>query len=187
MYGRMLTLNTLLLLLTGCRQEQLTLPVTHAAGIRPQPGKVVSRARRKGEPEPGSSCFAYIPLRPRGQRARAVQERLRQADEMAAAFDARTVTVDLVGDHANILSLEAPVPWPPPPLYAERLSAILEDYFSKAEVEDNLCNAGFAEVKLSLRGLNDRRVHPLWKARVTSEGLLKLEPDGSEQATLLVR
>jgi hypothetical protein len=186
MSARLLTFTTLLLLLTGCREEQLTLPVTHAAMTPPQPKPDTPRAPAKGELKPGSSCFGFIPLRPKNQRADAVQERLRQADEMAAALDS-TVTVDLVGDHANILSLEFPVNWPAPPLYTQRVSSIVERYFSAEDVEDDLCNAGFAAVKLSLRGLNDRRVHPIWTARVTSEGLLKQQQDEAEAVTLRVR
>jgi hypothetical protein len=41
-----------------------------------------------------------------------------------------------------------------------------------------MCNAGFAEVRLAVRGINDRRLHPIWTARVTSEGLVK---DGTEE------
>lgn len=187
MSGRILTLTTLFLLLTGCQQEQLTLPVTHAAMAQPQPEIQIPRTPKKGDLKPGSSCFAFIPLRPRTQRASAVQERLRQADEMAAALDANTVTVDLVGDHANVLSLEFPVFWPVPAIYAQRVSSVVERYFSAPAVEDDLCNAGFAAVKLSLRGLNDKRIHLLWTARVTSEGLLKQEQDDAETATLQVR
>jgi hypothetical protein len=36
---------------------------------------------------------------------------------------------------------------------------------------------------LSARGLNDGRIHPIWTARVTSEGLLKVGPDGEQLAT----
>ena len=187
MSGRLLTFTTLLLLLTGCREEQLTLPVTHAAMSQPQPETEMPRTPRKGELKPGSSCFSFIPLRPRNQRADAVQERLRQADEMAAALDANTVTVDLVGDHANVLSLEFPVRWPAPPFYAQRVSSIVERYFSTADVEDDLCNAGFAAVKLSLRSLNDRRVHPIWTAKVTTEGLLRQEHQEAKSVTLQVR
>jgi hypothetical protein len=179
-----LTLTTLLILLTGCQQDQLTLPVTHAATTVPQPEQATTRAAQPGDLKPGSSCFAFIPLRPAAQRADAVQERLRQTDEMSAALDSKTVTVDLIGDHANVLSLEFPVNWPASPAYAQRVSAIVERYFSAAEVEDNLCNAGFAAVKLSLRGLNDQQLHHLWTARVTTEGLLKQEPSKQETATL---
>ena len=101
---------------------------------------------------------------------------------MSAALDSRTVTVDIIGDHANILSLQAPVQWPPPPAYADRLSAIIEDYFAAPEIADYMCNSGFAEVRLSALGLNDRRLHPLWTARVTSEGLLRVGSDGEQAA-----
>lgn len=181
--GRLLTLTTLLFLSTGCRQDQLTLPVTHAATTVPQPEVTTLPVVRRGDLKPGSSCFAFIPLRPAHQRADAVQERLRQSDEMAAALDSK-MTVDLVGDHANILSLEFPVQWPVPSTYAQRVSAVVERYFSATEVEDNLCNAGFAAVKLSLRGMNDKSLHPLWTARVTSEGLLRQQPGKQEIATL---
>ena len=63
------------------------------------------------------------------------------------------------------------------------MSTIVENYFSAPDVEDDLCNSGFAEVRLSARGLNDGRIHPIWTARVTSEGLLKLGPDGEQLAT----
>ena len=101
---------------------------------------------------------------------------------MVAALE-RTLTVDLVGDHANILSLQFPMPWPAPPSVADHVSTIVEKYFSSPDVEDDLCNSGFAEVRLSARGLNDGRIHPIWTARVTSEGLLKLGPDGEQLAT----
>ena len=64
--------------------------------------------------EPGASCYKFILLRPKDQRATAVQARLKQADAMVAALE-RTITVDLVGDHANILSLQFPMRWPAPP------------------------------------------------------------------------
>ena len=74
---------------------------------------------------PSESCYSYILLRPRDQRAAAVQARLKKADEMAAAFGSRTVTVDLVGDHANILSLQFPVVWPAES-YSSRVSSVIE-------------------------------------------------------------
>jgi hypothetical protein len=184
--GKLLTLVVLSFLLTGCRQDQLTLPVTHAAVIQPQPESLVARPPQPGELAPGSSCFSFIPLRPKEQRAQAVQERLRQADEMSAALR-KTITVDLTGDHANVLSLEFPVTWPAPPSYTKKVSALVERYFSATDVEDNLCNAGFAAVKLSLRGLNDRQLHHLWTARVTTEGLLKQLPEEATAVTLPVR
>jgi hypothetical protein len=174
MAGKFFALTALLLMLTACRQEQLSLPVAHAASSEPTPPVEIPSFRQVlRQPAPGDSCYSFILLRPKDQRATAVQARLKQADEMAAALDSRTISVDLVGDHANILSLQFPAVWPARPSYSERLSAIVEDYFSGEEVEDYLCNSGFDEVRLSARGLNDRRIHPIWTARVTSEGLLK--------------
>jgi hypothetical protein len=172
-------------MLTGCRQEQLSLPVTHAAVSRPPAPAAIPPAPQPAslEPEPGSSCYTFTLLRPKDQRALAVQARLKQADVMMAALNSRVITVDLVGDHANILSLRFPVRWPAPASYSERVSALVEHYFSSPEVEDDLCNSGFDQVRLQAWGLNDRRIHPIWTARVSSEGLLKLGPDGEELAT----
>jgi hypothetical protein len=185
MAGRTVALTALLWMLTACRQEQLSLPITHAAVSEPQPPAAVAPVPQPSlvEPEPGSSCYSFILLRPKDQRAIAVQARLKQADAMVAALDSRTITVELVGDHANILSLQFAVRWPAPPSYSDRVSTIVENYFSSPDVEDNLCNSGFDEVRLQARGLNDRRIHPIWTARVTSEGLLKLGPDGDQVAT----
>jgi hypothetical protein len=183
MAGRTFAVTALLLMLTGCRQEQLSLPVTHAAVSEPAVLAPLPEGSQ-AKPEPGSSCYSFTLLRPKQQRAVAVQARLRQADAMVAALDSRVITVDLVGDHANILSLQFPVRWPAPPSYADRVSAILEHYFSSPEVEDDLCNSGFDQVRLQARGLNDRRIHPIWTARVTSEGLLKLGEDGEQLASL---
>jgi hypothetical protein len=182
MAGRILGLTAFLFLLTACRQEQLSLPITHAAS---QPRSAVEASARpvSSGPEPGTSCYSFILLRPRDQRAIAVQARLKQADKMAAALDSRTFAVDILGDHANILSLQYPVRWPAPPAYTERLSAVVEDYFRSPDVEDYMCVSGFAEVRLSARGLNDHRIHPIWTARVTSEGLLKVAVDGQQLAT----
>jgi hypothetical protein len=102
---------------------------------------------------------------------------------MMAALNSRVITVDLVGDHANILSLQFPVRWPAPPSYADRVSAVVEKYFSSPDVEDDLCNSGFDQVRLQAWGLNDRRIHTIWTARVTSEGLLKIGADGDQLAT----
>jgi hypothetical protein len=121
-------------------------------------------------------------LRPKDQRATAVQARLKQFDQMAAALDSRNFKVDLVGDHANILSLQFPIVWPAISSYSDRVSAVVEDYFSAPDIEDYLCNSGFAEVRLSARGLNDRSIHPIWTARVTSAGLVKLAADGQQLA-----
>ena len=101
-----------------------------------------------------------------------MQARLKKADQLVAAFDSERLAVDLVGDHANILSLQFPVVWPAQPAYSDRVSSVVEEYFSSPDVQDDMCNSGFAEVRLSARGLNDRRIHPIWTARITSEGLL---------------
>ena len=177
MAGKFLILTTLLLTLTACRQEHLSLPVTHASGTEQirsdvQPPQEVLR------PPATQSCYAFMLLRPRNQRAKAVQARLKKADELAAAFHSSKVSVDLVGDHANILSLQFHTVWPVEPAYAGSVSSVVEDYLSSPDVEDYLCNSGFDQVKLSALGRNDRRVHSIWTARITTEGLLRLEPAG---------
>jgi hypothetical protein len=191
MSGKTLALGALLwMMVTPHRQERLSLPITHATVSQAQPITVsqpqpITPIATTPEPvslEPGTSCYKFILLRPTDQRATAVQVRLNQADAMVAALK-RTITVDLLGDHANILSLQLPMRWPAPPSVADHVSTIVENYFSSPDVEDDLCNAGFAEVRLSARGLNDGRIHPIWTARVTSEGLLKLGPDGEQLAT----
>lgn len=91
---------------------------------------------------------------------------------MTAAFEP-LLTVDLIGDHANILSLEFPADLPAEAHYAYQVSAVVEDYLSSPDITDYLCNAGFAEVTLAAKGMNDGLVHPMWKADVTSEGLIK--------------
>jgi hypothetical protein len=101
-----------------------------------------------------------------------VQARLEQSDRMTAAFDPDVMTVDLVGDHANILSLEFPVAWPDRS-YVSHVSSIVEEYFASVDVEDYICSAGFAEVRLAARSVADQRIYPIWSAKVTSEGLLK--------------
>jgi hypothetical protein len=177
MAGRYLALTPLLFLLTACRQGQLSLPVAHAAGSENFHATLQRTSEEIYRPAPSESCYSYILLRPKDQRATAVQARLKKADEMAAAFGSQTVTVDLVGDHANILSLEFPIVWPAEP-YSNRVSSVIEDYFSSPEIQDYMCNSGFAQVRLSARGLNDRRIHPIWSARITSEGLVKdVRPD----------
>ncbi len=170
MAGRLLALTTLLFMLTACRQEQLSLPVTHAAGSEGFHAGLRRASEETYQPAPIESCYAYMLRRPKDQRATAVQARLKKADQITAAF--KSVTVDLVGDHANILSFQFPVIWPAEP-YAERISSVIEQYFSSPEVQDYMCDTGFAEVRLSARGLNDRRIHPIWTARITSAGLVK--------------
>jgi hypothetical protein len=183
---RTLALTALLWMLTACRQEQLSLPVTHAAVAQLQSPVSTAPPPQPSQagPEPGSSCYSFTLLRPKDQRAVAVQARLKQADVMMATLDSRVIRVNLVGDHANILSLQFPVRWPAPPNYADRVSAVVEHYFSSPDVEDDLCNSGFDQVRLQAWGLNDRRIHPIWTARVTSEGLLKLEGDGEQLASV---
>jgi hypothetical protein len=183
---RTLALTALLWMLTACRQEQLSLPVTHAAVAQLQSPVSTAPPPQPSQAglEPGSSCYSFTLLRPKDQRAVAVQARLKQADVMMATLDSRVIRVNLVGDHANILSLQFPVRWPAPPNYADRVSAVVEHYFSSPDVEDDLCNSGFDQVRLQAWGLNDRRIHPIWTARVTSEGLLKLGDDGEELASV---
>jgi len=176
MAGKLLVLSTLLLMLTACRQEHLSLPVAHAAGtdeIRPE---AQHRPQQALQPTASQSCYSFMLLRPRDQRAIAVQARLKKADQLAAAFHRSKVAVDLMGDHANILSLQFPVVWPAEPAYAKRVSSIVEDYLTTPDVQDYMCNTGFDEIRLSARGSNDRRIHPIWSARMTTEGLLKLTP-----------
>jgi hypothetical protein len=181
MAGRLLVLTPLLFLLTSCQQEQLSLPITHAASTQEDRSEIRRRTPDQvAQFPPSQNCYSYILLRPRDQRATAVQARLKKADQMAAAFGSQKVRVDLVGDHVNILSLEFPGVWPDQGSYSQRISSVVEDYFTTPEVQDYLCNAGFAEVRLSVRAISDRRVHPIWTARITSEGLVKDLPE--EQA-----
>ena len=84
------------------------------------------------------------------------------------------MTVDLLGDHANILSLQFPVVWPTQSSYSDRISSVIEDYLASPDVQDYMCSSGFAEVRLSAP--NDRRIHPIWTAHITSEGLVKDAP-----------
>ena len=176
MAGKLLVLSTLLLMLTACRQEHLSLPVAHVAGTEEIRSEVQHPAQDILRPPTTQSCYSFILLRPKDQRAIAVQARLKKADELAAAFRRSKLTVDLIGDHANVLSLQFPAVWPAEPAYAERVSSIVEDYLTTPDVQDYMCNSGFDEVRLSARGLNDRRIHPLWTAQITTEGLLKLTP-----------
>jgi hypothetical protein len=101
-----------------------------------------------------------------------VQARIEPADRMTAAFEPDLLTVDLIGNHANVCRLEFPVVWPAQS-YVSDVSSIVEKYFVSAAVEEYMCGAGFAEVWLSARGLMSQRIHHIWTARVTSEGLRK--------------
>jgi hypothetical protein len=176
MAGKLLILTTLLFMLTACRQEQLSLPIAHAAGTEEFHPEVQRPPQEILQPPASQSCYSFILLRPRDQRATAVQARLKKADQLRAALHPSKMAVDLMGDHANVLSLQFPVVWPAKPAYANRVSSIVENYLTSPDVEDYLCNSGFDEVRLSARGVNDRRVHPIWTARITTEGLLKLAP-----------
>jgi hypothetical protein len=188
MAGKCLALTTLLFMLTACRQQQLSLPVTHAAMSQGSNSAAQRPTQEVLQPGPVESCYSYILLRPKDQRATAVQARLRKTDQLAAAFGARKVSVDLLGDHANMLSLTFPVVWPVQQAYSDGISSVVEEYFSSPEVQDYMCNSGFDEVRLSARGQNDRRIHPIWTARVTSEGLVKEPPpDQVSNVQLAVR
>jgi hypothetical protein len=178
-----------LLMLTACREEQRSLPIIHAASIGQatgqkqslpdthnlmhEPGidmrRITDEIYRNAPPQ---YCYSFIRKRPREQRATAVQARLAQADRMTAAFEPDVLTVDLIGDYANILSLEFSVNWPAES-YVSRVSSVVKEYFASVDMEDYMCSAGFAEVRLSARDVIDQRIHPIWSARVTSEGLLK--------------
>jgi hypothetical protein len=187
---KVLALITLLSFLSACREEQRSLPIVDAAGsglqatsqnpsnsYTPNPVREARFDMRRitneiYEHAPPQYCYSFILRRPRSQRASAVQARLEQADRMTAAFDPDLLSVDLIGDHANVLSLEIPVVWPAQ-AYVDRVNSVVEDYFASVDVEDYMCIAGFAEVRLSARDVIDQRIHPIWRARVTSEGLLK--------------
>jgi hypothetical protein len=176
-------------MLTACRDKQ-TLSIVHAAsaplkaasqkqtsyfihGPTHKPGidmqQITNTLYKNAPPQ---YCYSYTRRRPKDQRANAVQARLEQADRMVAAFEPDFMTVDLIGDHANILSLEFPAAWPDQSR-VDQISSVVEEYFASADIEDYLCGAGFAEVQLSARSVADGRLHSIWSAQVTSEGLLK--------------
>jgi hypothetical protein len=187
-----------LLTLTACREEQPTLPTVHAASVPLQatgqkqsspgfygplhkPGidmrQITDELYKNAPPQ---YCYSFTRRRPSDQRASAVQARLEQADRMVAAFEPDFLTVDLIGDHANVLSLVFPVAWPDQSRVSQ-VSSVVEEYFAAVAIEDYVCGAGFAEVRLSARNAANQRIHPIWSARVTSEGLLKYR---TQQATL---
>jgi hypothetical protein len=134
---------------------------------------------------PGQSCYASVLHQSRAQRDEAVQARLQQADRMSAALDSETFNVELVGDHANVLSLEFPTRWPASPAYAASVSAVIIEYLSAPRIQSSLCNSGFSEVKLAAQGLDDGRTHEVWSAKVTSEGLMREE--GHSKRKSLIR
>jgi hypothetical protein len=184
-----LAVITALSMLTACRDKQ-TLPIVHAAGGSRQaagqkqlspdiygplhkPGTDMRQITDELDKNaPPQYCYSFILRRPGDQRASAVQARLEQADRMVAAFEPDLLTVDLIGDHANILSLEFPIVWPDQSRVSQ-ISSVIEEYFAAVDIEDYMCGAGFAEVRLSARSVADHRLHSIWSARVTSEGLLK--------------
>jgi hypothetical protein len=129
------------------------------------------------------SCYAFMRRRPPSQRADAVQARLRHVDRMTTAFDPNLLTVDILGDHANILSLEVPVVWPDRLGYVSRVSSVVDDYLSSPAIKDFLCQSGFDEVRLLARGVNDEQSHLIWRAQVTTDGLVKLGRHGFSRAT----
>jgi hypothetical protein len=200
MASKIIVFTSLLVILTVCRPNQYLVPPGNAAtgttiklpdensselkvagsGLhsRPESGSVSDQIHR---PAREKSCYDFLRLRPREQRERAVQARLKQADRMTAAFEP-LLTVDLLGDHANILYLQFPAIWLNMPDYVRRASAVVDDYFSSSDIEDYLCQSGFAEVRLAARGLNDRRSHLIWRAQVTSEGLLRTGTDDDQTA-----
>jgi hypothetical protein len=187
-----------LLTLTACREEQPALPVVHAAGIplqaagqKQSPPEIHVPAHNPGidmqriteelnKTAPPQYCYSFNRKRPRDQRADAVQARLAQADRMVAAFEPELLSVDLIGDHANILSLEFSVDWPDESRVSQ-VSSIVEAYLTSVDIEDYMCGAGFAKVQLSARSVADQHIHSIWSARVTSEGLLK---STTQQASL---
>ncbi len=90
MTGKFLVLTPLLFMLTSCQQEQLSLPVTHAASTEEVRSEIQRSPVETGRQDPPSkNCYAYILLRPRDQRAEAVQARLKKADLLSAAFDSQ--------------------------------------------------------------------------------------------------
>jgi hypothetical protein len=189
MAGRIILVATLFVLVTIFHQDLAPPRKTSVAPRLAIDTKNSSPALASVDPEPQSSsalqsitevdrplaqsCYAFMRRRPRSQQAEAVQARLRHADRMTAAFDPDLLTVDVLGDHANILSVEFPVVWPDDLAHVSRVSAVVDDYFASPAIHDYLCQAGFAEVKLSARGLNDEQSHPIWTAQVTTAGLIK--------------
>jgi hypothetical protein len=200
MAGRIIVVAALLVILTTFHQDPPAPHRIHAATRLAIDTEMNSSALEAVRPEPqlnsalqditaefdkpiAQSCSAFMLRRPASQRADAVQARLRHADRMTSAFDPNLLTVDILGDHANILSLEFPVVWPDKLGEVSQVSSVVDDYFSSPAIKDYLCQSGFAEVRLSARGLNDERSHPVWRAQVTTEGLMKLGRHPNLQAT----
>jgi hypothetical protein len=192
MAGRIILVATLLVILTTFPQPS---PSLHKMNAAPRPAIDAETLPRLTAVDPelqissapegtaeeidesvAQSCYAFMRRRPPSQRADAVQARLRHADRMTSVFDPDLLTVDVLGDHANILSLEFPAVWPGKGDHVSRVSSVVDDYLSSPNIKDYLCQSGFAEVKLSARGLNDDQRHLIWTARVTTAGLVKAVP-----------
>jgi hypothetical protein len=127
---------------------------------------------------PPQYCYSFNRKRQRGQRADAAQALLAQADRMVAAFEPELLSVDLIGDHANILALEFSADWPDESRVSQ-VSSIVEGYLASVDIEGYMCGAGFAEVQLSARSMADQHIHTIWSARLTKRELAEVyDPTG---------
>jgi hypothetical protein len=168
MAGRNTAVTRLLVLLTIVHRD-LSLP--------PKITALVRRSIDTKTNSTGSATFNDQP--PLGSALRsmtkqiAVQVRLRHADRVTAAFNQKLPTVDIPGDRADILSLEFPVEWPATPAYVRRVSTVVDNYFPARDIKDHVCQSEFAEVTLSSGGMNDKKSLPVWRAEVTTNGLVK--------------
>lgn len=177
--------------LVGCQRQPNEVHASHRADSRiesPNSAATAPQALQPAKipaPPPNAAlmnspvdCYLFARGKTASQRANAVQERLRQADQMSATLDPHIIAVDLVGDHANILSMRFAVKWPADLGYAGHVRAIIQNYFSSPAVVNGSCDAGFSKIELSAVGVNDGLLHSLWTAQFTSEGLLTLSQDG---------
>ncbi len=143
MTGKLLVLTPFLFMLTSCQQEQLSLPVTHAASTQEAHSEIQRpRVEPVDQPPPIKNCYAYILLRPRDQRAMAVQARLKKADVMSGSLW-------FAHGHSRPARRprQYPVPAVPcrmagPAVLPDRIRSVVEDYFSTPDVEDYMCNRG---------------------------------------------
>jgi len=88
----------------------------------------------------------------------------------------KQIAVGVPGERADILSLEFPVEWPATPAYVRRVSTVVDNYFPARDIKDHVCQSQFVEVTLSSGGLNDKKSLPVWRAEVTTNGLVKRSP-----------
>ena len=88
----------------------------------------------------------------------------------------KQIAVDVPGDRADILSGEFPVEWPATPAYVRRVSTVVDNYFPARDINDHVCQSEVVEVTLSSGGLNDKKSLPVWRAEVTTNGLVKRSP-----------